>query len=58
MEAYSRRINGDEKADLSMMDLELVLKRIIPMSKMRMKDFTDLRDWANENAVHASKIIK
>lgn len=54
MEAYARRTNGDSKADLSMEDFETVLKRMVPMAKMRLADFKELRDWANENAVSAS----
>lgn len=37
-----------------MQDFETVIKRMIPMAKMRQEDFKDLRDWANENAVSAS----
>lgn len=54
MEAYARKANGDNNADLSMQDFETVIKRMIPMAKMRQEDFKDLRDWANENAVSAS----
>lgn len=54
MEAYARRTNGDSEADLSMEDFETVLKRMVPMAKMRLTDFKELRDWANENAVSAS----
>lgn len=54
MEAYARKIGGNPKADLSMDDFITVLKRIVPMAKMRMEDFQSLRDWANENAVNAS----
>ena len=54
MEAYARKTNGDENADLSMEDFETVLQRMVPMAKMRQEDFKNLRDWANENAVSAS----
>lgn len=54
MEAYSRKIKGDDKADLSMEDFEVVIKRMVPMAKMRLEDFKELRDWANENAISAS----
>lgn len=54
LEAYSRKINGDKNADLSMNDFYTVLKRMIPMAKMRKKDFEELREWASENAVNAS----
>lgn len=54
MEAYARKTNGEGGADLSMQDFETVIKRMIPMAKMRQEDFKDLRDWANENAVSAS----
>lgn len=54
MEAYARKTNGEDGADLSMQDFETVIKRMIPMAKMRQEDFKDLRDWANENAVSAS----
>lgn len=54
MEAYARKIEGYPQADLSMNDLMLVLKRMVPMAKMRMADFESLRDWATQNAVNAS----
>lgn len=54
MEAYSRKIKGDMHADLSMADFEAVIKRMVPMAKMRTEDFKELRGWANENAVSAS----
>ncbi len=54
MEAYARRTNGDNSADLSMDDFDTVLRRMVPMAKMRVEDFRDLRNWANENAVSAS----
>ena len=54
LEAFARRLNGDKTADLSMTDFETVIKRMVPMAKMRSDDFKELRDWANENAVSAS----
>jgi len=54
MEAYARKSNGDNSADLSMEDFETVIKRMVPMAKMRQEDFKELREWANENAVSAS----
>lgn len=54
MEAFSRKINGEKDADLAMSDFETVIKRMVPMAKMRAEDFKALRDWANENAVSAS----
>ena len=54
MEAYARKTNGDSNADLSMEDFETVISRTVPMAKMRLEDFKNLRDWANENAISAS----
>lgn len=54
LEAYARRTNGNPSADLSMDDFYVVLKRMVPMAKMRMDDFQKLRVWAKENAVIAS----
>jgi SpoVK/Ycf46/Vps4 family AAA+-type ATPase len=54
VEAYARRLNGNSQADLSMRDFETVIKRMVPMAKMRLEDFKRLREWANENAVSAS----
>lgn len=54
MEAYARKTNGDSSADLSIEDFETIIKRTVPMAKMRLDDFKNLRDWANENAVSAS----
>lgn len=58
MEAYARRTKGDRKADLSMSDFETIIRRMVPMAKMRQDDFKELRDWANENAVSASVSVK
>lgn len=52
--AFSRRIGGDEKADLSMRDFEDTIGRVVPMGQMRKNEFMKIRDWANENAVSAS----
>ena len=54
IEAFSRRINGDSSADLSMADFEATIKRLVPMGQMRKDEFAKLRQWANENAVSAS----
>lgn len=54
MEAYARKTNGDATADLSLEDFENVLKRMVPMAKMRQEDFKSLREWADENAVSAT----
>lgn len=54
IEAFSRKINGDSNADLSMADFEATIKRIVPMGQMRKDEFAKLRQWANENAVSAS----
>lgn len=56
MEAYARKTNGEENADLSLEDFENVLKKIIPMAKMRQKEFKALRNWAGENAVSATDL--
>ena len=37
-----------------MQDFETVIKRMVPMAKMRLEDFKNLREWANENAISAS----
>jgi SpoVK/Ycf46/Vps4 family AAA+-type ATPase len=54
IEAFSRKINGDNNADLSMQDFETTINRIVPMGQMRKDEFIKLRQWANENAVSAS----
>ena len=54
IEAFSRKVNGDENADMEMADFESTIKRIVPMGQMRKDEFTRLRKWANENAVSAS----
>ena len=54
IEAFSRKVNGDRKADLEMRDFETTIHRIVPMGQMRKDDFRSLREWANENAVSAS----
>ena len=54
IEAFSRKIDGDSSADLSMKDFETTIKRMVPMGQMRKDEFTKLRQWANENAVSAS----
>ena len=54
IEAFSRKINGDSNADLSMVDFETTINRLVPMGQMRKDEFVKLRQWANENAVSAS----
>lgn len=54
MEAYARKTRGDKNADLSMEDFITVLKRMVPMAKMRLADFNNLRAWAKEKAVCAT----
>jgi SpoVK/Ycf46/Vps4 family AAA+-type ATPase len=54
IEAFSRKINGDSNADLSMLDFETTINRLVPMGQMRKDEFVKLRQWANENAVSAS----
>ena len=58
IEAFSRKIEGDSSADLSMQDFETTIKRMVPMGQMRKEEFTKLRQWANENAVSASLTSK
>jgi SpoVK/Ycf46/Vps4 family AAA+-type ATPase len=54
IEAFSRKINGDTNADLTMQDFETTINRLVPMGQMRKDEFVKLRQWANENAVSAS----
>ena len=58
IEAFSRKIEGNAAADLSMKDFEATIKRMVPMGQMRKDEFTKLRQWANENAVSASLTSK
>lgn len=54
IQSFSRRIDGDGNADLSMKDFETTISRVVPMGQMRKDEFTKIREWANENAVSAS----
>ena len=54
IQSFSRKIDGDSSADLSMKDFETTIKRVVPMGQMRKDEFTKIRAWANENAVSAS----
>ena len=54
IQSFSRKIDGDGNADLSMKDFETTIKRVVPMGQMRKDEFTKIRSWANENAVSAS----
>lgn len=54
IEAFSRKINGDTLAKLSMIDFETTINRLVPMGQMRKEEFVKLRQWANANAVSAS----
>lgn len=54
IQAFSRRIEGEQNADLSMKDFETTIKRVVPMGHMRKDEFLKIREWANENAVSAS----
>ena len=54
IEAFSRKIGGNNEADIEMKDFESTINRIVPMGQMRKDEFVKLRQWANENAVSAS----
>ena len=54
IQAFSRRIDGEQNADLSMKDFETTIKRVVPMGQMCKDEFLKIREWANENAVSAS----
>lgn len=54
IQAFSRHIDGEQNADLSMKDFETTIKRVVPMGQMRKDEFLKIREWANENAVSAS----
>ena len=54
IEAFSRKVNGDDASDIEMADFEHTLNRIVPMGQMRKDEFERLRKWANEKAVSAS----
>lgn len=54
IQSFSRKIDGDSNADLSMKDFETTIKRVVPMGQMRKDEFAKIRSWANENAVSAS----
>ena len=58
IQSYSRKINGDNNADLSMNDFEKTITHVVPMGQMRKEEFTKIRAWANENAVSASLTSK
>lgn len=54
IQSFSRKIDGDDNADLSMKDFEKTISHVVPMGQMRKDEFTKIRAWANENAVSAS----
>ena len=54
IEAFARKIRGEASADLSMLDFETTIQRIVPMGQMRKDEFEKLREWANENAISAT----
>ena len=54
IQSFSRKIDGDSNADLSMKDFEKTISHVVPMGQMRKDEFTKIRAWANENAVSAS----
>lgn len=54
IQSFSRKIDGDRDADLSMKDFEKTITHVVPMGQMRKEEFTKIRAWANENAVSAS----
>lgn len=54
IQSFSRKIDGDSSADLSMKDFEKTITHVVPMGLMRKDEFTKIRAWANENAVSAS----
>ena len=58
IQSFSRKIDGDNNADLSMMDFEKTITHVVPMGQMRKDEFSKIRTWANENAVSASLTSK
>jgi SpoVK/Ycf46/Vps4 family AAA+-type ATPase len=56
LEAYQRR-GVDPISDLEMQDFETVVKRIVPLAKMRFEDVRRLREWAARHAISATMAI-
>ncbi|MBM3601157.1 MAG: AAA family ATPase [Alphaproteobacteria bacterium] len=55
IESYFRRVaKKDAKIDLDMGDLQAVLKRLVPIAKLRSDQFARMREWAEAHAVNAS----
>jgi SpoVK/Ycf46/Vps4 family AAA+-type ATPase len=55
LEAFRRRTEGDDSADLSMNDFESTVARIVPLAQTRKAELLQLRAWASQNAVSASQ---
>jgi SpoVK/Ycf46/Vps4 family AAA+-type ATPase len=53
--AFRRRQQGEAAADLAMADFRAVAGRFVPLAKLRGEEIRRLRDWAEENAVGASR---
>jgi ATP-dependent 26S proteasome regulatory subunit len=55
IESFNRKQDsGKADEDLQMADFETVIKRLVPLAKLRSEHFAKMRDWANSHAVSAS----
>jgi SpoVK/Ycf46/Vps4 family AAA+-type ATPase len=53
---YHRNGSGKGNADLAMDDLRAVIRRIVPLARLRQGDIETMRTWANTHALSASRV--
>jgi ATP-dependent 26S proteasome regulatory subunit len=53
--AYDRRTHGDAGAELHMDDFKSVIDRFVPLAKLRADEIQNIRAWAEQHAVGASR---
>lgn len=55
IESFQRTHQADVPGDLEMADFEAVLKRLVPLAQTRRDQFAQMRGWAADHAVSATK---
>jgi ATP-dependent 26S proteasome regulatory subunit len=55
IQAFDRRKHGDPRAELHMDDFKFIIDRFVPLAKLRAEEIQDLRAWAEQHSVGASR---
>lgn len=56
LESYYRKKSIDSGTDLTTEDIIQAMSRMVPLAKVKQSEITQLKNWANQNAVRASLV--